>query len=81
MLPEDWQNWFLHTLEKNFVTDGDCPYNKGKIPAEGIVLRVDRLSECESFKLKNFRFLEHESKLLDKGEMDLETAESVEEQV
>lgn len=75
----DWQEAFLLKLEDKYVRDEMCPYNEGKVPAEGIVLRIDRLSECESFKLKNFRFLEAESKLLDQGELDVETAQSEEE--
>ena len=41
-----------------------------------MVVRVDHLHECEAYKLKNFRFLERETKLLDKGELDLETSQS-----
>lgn len=73
---DHFQQELLDRLEYLYVNDQDCPYNEPGTPAEGIVLRVDRLNECESFKLKNFRFLEHESKLLDKGEADIETLES-----
>ena len=45
-------------------------------PDEGIVLRIDDLHECRSFKLKSFRFLERESKSLDDGTIDLETEQS-----
>lgn len=76
-----WGDAFLKKLETAYVNDGDCPHNVKGTPAEGIVVRIDRLNECESFKLKNFRFLERESKELDKGEMDLETAQCEEEQV
>lgn len=72
-----WNENFLQVLEKKYVNDGMCPYNDNKVPAEGIVIRVDHLAECESFKLKNFKFLEFESKELDKGEVDTETMESV----
>jgi len=71
----EWQQEILSVMERTWVHDQDCPYN-GKLPAEGIVIRIDRLHECESFKLKNFRFLEAESKALDKGELDTETAQS-----
>lgn len=74
-----WQGAFLKKLEAQYVNDGDCPYNPKGTPAEGIVVRVDRLNECESFKLKNFHFLLAESKLLDKGELDTETAQYEEE--
>lgn len=71
-----WQESLLRQLEGSYVNDSDCPYNTKGTPAEGIVVRVDRLNECESFKLKNFRFLESESKQLDTGEADLESIES-----
>lgn len=72
----EWHRELLADLEKIFVNDGDCPYNDKGTPAEGIVVRIDHLEGCESFKLKNFRFLERESKQLDKGEADIETAQS-----
>jgi hypothetical protein len=58
--------------------DQDCAYNNG-LPAEGIVIRVDHLNECSSYKLKNFRFLMDESVLLDAGVADMETVESEEQ--
>jgi hypothetical protein len=73
-----WQEWFLQRLEDKFVNDQLCVYNNLEVPAEGIVIRIDRLNEAESYKLKNFRFLEHESEMLDKGEIDIEAAESEE---
>jgi hypothetical protein len=66
---------FLRQLEGAYVRDQDCPYNPG-MPAEGIVLRLDRLNEAEAFKLKNFRFLKRESDELDKGVLDTETAQA-----
>ena len=76
-LEEHWNEEFLTRLEKTYVTDQMCPYNNNKVPAEGIVLRIDRLEECESFKLKNFKFLEWETKQNDEGTVDLETMESI----
>lgn len=73
----DWQENLLKTLGTLYVHDQDCVYNKG-LPAEGIVIRVDHLNECSSYKLKNFRFLMDESVLLDAGVADMETAESEE---
>jgi hypothetical protein len=71
----DWYNDLLKYLENRWVHDQDCEYNP-KMPAEGIIIRKDNLESCESWKLKNFRFLELETKELDKGTVDLETAES-----
>jgi len=56
-----------------------CIYNAQQIPAEGIVVRIDSLEECRNYKLKNFAFLEAESKMNDSGILDIETAESSEE--
>jgi hypothetical protein len=77
---EKFQADFLEMLESELVSDMDCFFNPGE-PAEGIVLRIDRLNEAESYKLKNFRFLEKESKDLDKGVLDTETAETLTEEV
>ena len=70
----------LEWLEVTYVRGQDCEYNPG-LPAEGIVVRVDHLDHCDSYKLKNFRFLEHETKLLDANAIDIETNESNEDQV
>ncbi len=45
-----------------------------QVPEEGIVLRKETLFAFESYKLKSFRFLERETKLLDAGTEDLESA-------
>jgi hypothetical protein len=74
----DWQDRLLKQLEMDFVNDGLCPFNNNEVPAEGIVVKVERLGEAESYKLKNFRFLEHETKMLDKGVADTETVEAEE---
>lgn len=72
----EWQKQFLNYLETRWVHDQDCRYNP-KMPAEGIVIRRDSLTSCESWKLKNFRFMVNESKELDNDEVDIETAESI----
>jgi hypothetical protein len=74
--PSMWNEALLAELEARFVNDQMCPHNRCEVPAEGIVLKVDRLDEGEAYKLKNFRFLEWETKQLDKGEVDIETAEA-----
>ncbi len=72
----DWRDSFLQYLENAYVNDGDCPHNPG-MPAEGIVVRIDHADgTCTALKLKNYRFLEHETKLLDAGEDNLEDSES-----
>ena len=48
------------------------PLCKGKVPREGICIRImnDPLNEC--FKLKTLRFLGKEAELIDKGEVYIE---------
>jgi hypothetical protein len=72
-----WQQELLGALESAYVCDQMCCHNCFKVPAEGIVVRIDRLNGCESYKLKNFRFLEWESKALDKDVVDIEMEESI----
>ena len=76
----DWQQNVLTYLEKTYVNDSMCPYNNNEVPEEGIVVRIDSLEECISFKLKNFLFLEAETKLNDAGVLDIETSESTTEE-
>ena len=55
---------------------------KNKVPAEGIVVSKPHYTfEFNAAKLKSFRFREWESKELDKGVVDAETAESLGEEV
>ena len=49
-----------------------CQYNKGK-PAEGVVIRQEKLYDCVPLKLKSFAFMEYETKLLDAGTSDIES--------
>ncbi len=71
-----WQEKFLKKLEETYIQDAMCPYNNNEVLQEGIVLRIDHLEECSAFKLKNFAFLEAESKANDAGVIDIETVES-----
>ena len=72
----DFQTWFMRALEQAYVHDGMCPYCDNAVPAEGIVVRIDHLNECQSYKLKNFLFVEGETKLLDQGVTNIEDEES-----
>lgn len=74
----EWQEDFLQALEDTFVDDHMCVHNFNEVPAEGIVIAIDSLTETQAYKLKSFKFLERESKQLDKGEVDIETVESEE---
>ena len=50
----------------------NSPTCMNKVPHEGIVIRSEDLS-INVYKLKCFKFLDKESKLLDKGESDIES--------
>ena len=78
---KSWEEHFLGEIEARWVNDQMCEVNNKEVPAEGVVVRRDGLEECESWKLKNFKFLEDETKKNDKGIVDMETTESNEEAV
>jgi hypothetical protein len=69
---EEWSTNFIKKLEEAF-NEKDCFMCSNKVPEEGVVVRVEDLFECKSYKLKSFRFLEFESKELDKGVSDIES--------
>jgi hypothetical protein len=70
-----WRDDFLSYLQMKYVYDQDSQFCVNKVPEEGICVRKEGLN-IEVFKLKSFRFLEGETKALDSGEVDTETAES-----
>ena len=76
---ENWRDNLLQEFEKMYVADQMCPFNKNEVPAEGIVIRLEHLDCYEAYKLKSFLFLKRESDSLDKGELDMETAQDGEE--
>jgi hypothetical protein len=76
MTDEVWRESFFNKLKADYVYDQDSQFCKNKVPEEGIVLRIEGLKP-EALKLKAFRFLESESKALDKGEVNIEDGESV----
>ena len=80
-LEQHWQQNFLNKLEKDFILNRDCPLCANKVPEEGIVIsRETSLWEKENWKLKNWAFLDKETRDLDRGEIDLETEQSVAEE-
>ena len=71
----DWNARLLECFKADgdrFGMELDEPLCKGKVPREGICIRImnDPLNEC--FKLKTLRFLGKEAELIDKGEVDIE---------
>ena len=69
---EEFSKLFVQQLEKEF-NEKDCFMCVEKVPEEGVIVRKESLFNCESYKLKSFRFLEWESKDLDSGEPDVES--------
>jgi len=72
---DQWGNELLSLLSSSYL-EKDCPYCTNKVPAEGIVVRIDGKDTFSAFKLKSKRFLEKESKQLDEdsktGEVNIE---------
>jgi hypothetical protein len=68
---QHWHENFLEALKNAYVHDQDSIFCKAKLPEEGIVLRKEGF-DIEVFKLKNFAFLNLESKQKDAGEGDIE---------
>ncbi len=62
-----------------YYLEKDCTYCRNKVPAEGIVVRIDGKETFSAFKLKAKRFLERETKQLDAGEVSIEDLPSEEE--
>lgn len=70
-----WHDNLLQKLKDTYL-EKDCWLCTNKVPDEGIVVRVDNSLDFDVYKLKSFRFFEHESKMLDSGEVDVESEES-----
>jgi hypothetical protein len=69
---EEWRELFITQLEERY-NEKDCFMCKTAVPEEGVVIRKEGLFSYEAYKLKSFRFLEWESKSLDKGDEDIES--------
>ena len=80
-IPED-ENWNKNLLErmKNdrtlILMEEDEPMCKNKVPREGIVLRIVNDEFSRAWKLKSLRHYGKEAEAHDKGEVDIEEAES-----
>ncbi len=71
---EHWRENFVQKLKDEYL-EQKCKHCKSDVWAEGIVLRIEGY-EIENYKLKSFNFLEGETKELDAGNLDMESAES-----
>ena len=74
----DWHARLLERFKsdsRQFGMELDEPLCNGKVPREGICIRImnDPVNEC--FKLKTLRFLGKEAELIDKGEVDIELSQ------
>lgn len=67
---EHFQATLLEVLKEKYL-EKQCFMCKNKVPEEGCVVRIEGM-DLEAFKLKSFNFLERETKLLDKGQVDIE---------
>lgn len=65
-----WNENFLNTI-KSLYNEKDCFMCKNKLPEEGVVIRIEGI-DLEAYKCKSTRFLEHETKELDKGTSNIE---------
>lgn len=77
LYPEIDTNWHENVLEalkveKRFGMEENEPLNKKAMPREGIVVRIDKDKIPRAFKLKCIKYIEKESKNVDKGEVDIE---------
>lgn len=68
---EQWRDDLFNILQVSYL-EKDCKYCVNKVPAEGIVVRIDGQDKFSAYKLKSKRFLEFETKELDKGEISIE---------
>jgi len=72
----EFREGFLKSLQSKYVYDQDSIFCNNNVPEEGCIVRLEGL-EIKNYKLKSFRFLQHESGELDKGTIDMETEQSV----
>lgn len=77
---EDWHENILNRLmsDERFYMNQKCHYCRNNVPTEGIVVRVENNNnKIECYKLKCHDFYLYEQSLLDKGEIDIETEETL----
>ncbi len=74
---QHWHEAFLEALKKKY-NEKDCHMCTNKVPEEGVCVILER-DHFEAYKLKSFRFLEHETAELDTGAIDMETQETTDE--
>lgn len=70
-----WETNVLDYLRDKYLEIED-PLCKSHAPLEGVVFRREK-NYIDSYKFKSFKFLQLETKSNDKGEVDIETQESI----
>ena len=70
MTKENWEVKFLDAIKQKY-NEKDCYMCITKVPEEGCVVRIEGL-EFEAYKQKSELFYQRETKLLDKGESNIE---------
>lgn len=71
-----YQKVLMQFLSDKFL-EKKCEFCTNDVWAEGIVVRVNQSNIWKVFKFKSRNFLGYESQQLDKGEIDIETMESI----
>jgi hypothetical protein len=69
-----FQDRFFETLktDENLHMEQACPYCNNGLPFEGLVLRIDSNVGNDAFKVKCDKFYALETKMIDKGETNME---------
>lgn len=65
-----WRTTFLEQIKEKY-NEKQCYMCNTKVPEEGCVIRIEKLG-IEAYKAKSNAFYELETKMLDKGEVDIE---------
>lgn len=69
---DKWRERFLQVIKDNYNEKACCMCHSADVPEEGVVIRVEDSLDFKAFKQKSTAFFERETKLLDKGESNIE---------
>lgn len=69
---EQWRTALFEKLQTSYNMEKDCKECNNKVPAEGIVVRIDGKESYSALKLKAKAFTKKESDDADKGETNIE---------
>ena len=74
MSDRDFQEKLLEVIKSKW-NEHDCILCDNPVPEEGVVVRLEDQLYIDAYKCKSTRFLEYETKQIDKGEADIENQE------